>query len=358
MLLLAACLTTACGSAGQHSGTEIVLDTVVQLQTGPGPGELPTNPLSVARIPDGGYIALVDAGFSPGSAALRNLYDSAGRYVGSLGQDGDGPGEFRQAVAAARFASDSVYLWDRQHRLMTVLDHAAHPVRTFHVSADGFQLAAAGDGHFVLDGYADGGNYSEPLNGFTADGKLIAAFGEVTPRERFAPGPPVDRRVASDGQRGWWTARAGYRYELEHWDSTLHRVAQFLPEASWFPVQRDLESGTREGGFSLLRPGIRWIHADSAGRLWVGGAEPAPGAQDAVDACVRGGKQAFKCALERMTSSFTAVIEVRSPSDGHLLASVRGLPQLLPIGDGLFEASATDEDGFVHVTVVRVRMEL
>jgi hypothetical protein len=358
LLPLAACLAAACRNTGEHPAERIVLDTVVRLQTGPGAGELPLPPLCVVAIPDGGYLAIVDGVTGRSDVELRNQYDAAGHYTGSLGRAGDGPGEFRRVVAAAGFAGDSIYIWDRQRRLMTVLDHAGRQVRTFSVSADGFQLVAAADGHFVLDGYAAGGNYSEPLNGFASDGKLIAAFGEVAPRERFAPGPPVERRVASDGHGGWWTARAAYRYELEHWDSTLTRRMQLLPSADWFPPQRDLESPTHgEEVLSVLRPGIRWLEVDSTGRLWIGGAAPVPGAQAAVDACVHGGGRPFECALERTASSFTTVVEVRSPSDGHLLASVRGLAPMMPMGGGLFRAATTDEDGFVRVSVVRVRME-
>ncbi|HET7603383.1 MAG TPA: hypothetical protein VFK36_10240 [Gemmatimonadales bacterium] len=359
MLFFTACLTAACGAAGRRAGAQIVLDTIVQLQTGPGPGELPLVPLSVAPIPDGGYLAIVDGLVGGSSVQLRKLYDSTGRYIGSLSRLGDGPGEYRQAVAAARFKGDSLYLWDRQRRLMTVLDRSAHPVRTFVVNANGFRLTEAADGHFVLDGYADGGNYSEPLNAFTPAGKLIAAFGEVTPRARFAPGPPVERVVTSDGHGGWWTVRSGYRYEVEHWDSTLHRTAQWLPETNWFPVQHDLESPARgETGFEHLRPGASWIQVDSAGRLWIGGHVPAPGAQEKMDTCIRGGTQPFPCLMQLGERSFETVVEVRSPQDGHLLMSVRGLPALYPMSGGLFYSARTDEDGFVHVSVVRLGREL
>ncbi len=349
-LLLIALLVTACAGSDQRTVERIVLDTVVQLQTGPGPGELPIVPLSVASIPNGGYLAIVDGG----NTELRNFYDSAGRYMGSLGRDGDGPGEYRRAVAVARFGGDSLLLWDRQRRLMTVLDRSAHPVRTFEVSADGFQFAVATDGHFVLDGYAKGGNYSEPLNGFTPDGQLIAAFGEVAPRERFAPGPPVDRRVASDGHGGWWTVRSRYRYELEHWDSTLHRTLQWLPETDWFPVQRELESPKAEGtGFEHLRPGAIWIQVDSAGRLWIGGSTPEPSSQDSLDACIHSGTQPFTCLMQLGPNASIRVVEVRDPTDGHLLFSTRDLPALYPMGGGLFYTTTKDDDGFVHVNVVR-----
>ena len=354
-LFIAACMAISCAESSGQAAERIVLDTVVQLQTGPGPGELPIVPLSVAAIPAGGYLAIVD----DGNAELRNLYDSAGGYVESLGREGDGPGEYRRAVAAAGFGGDSLLLWDRQRRLMTVLDRSGHPVRTFEVSADGFQLAVAVDGHFVLDGYAKGGNYSEPLNAFTPAGQLVAAFGEVIPRERFAPGPPVDRRVASDGHGGWWTVRSRYRYELEHWDSTLHRTLQWLPETDWFPVQRDLESPKAEGtGFEHLRPGAIWIQVDSAGRLWIGGSTPEPSAQDSLDACIHGGTQPFTCLMQLGPNASIQVVEVRDPIDGHLLFSTRGVPALYPMGGGLFYTTAQDDDGFVHVSVVRCELRV
>lgn len=358
-VFIAACLALACADSDGQAGERIVLDTIVQLQTGPGPGELPLPPLSVVAIPDGGYLAIVDGVIGSASVERRNLYDSTGRYVGSLGREGDGPDEYRRAVAAAGFGGDSLYLWDRQRRLMTVLDRSARPVRTFIVNADGFQLNSAADGHFVLDGYAEGGNYTEPLNGFTPAGQLIAAFGEVSPRKRFAPGPPVERRAASDGHGGWWTVRSGYRYEVEHWDSVLHRTARWLPATDWFPVQKDLESPRRgETGFEHLRPGVNWIQVDSAGRLWIGGHMPTAGAQKQLDACIQDGAQPFTCAMQLGPNTFTTVVEIRDSEDGHLLTSSRKLPALYPMSDGLFYTMTRDDDGFVHVSVVRVRYEL
>ena len=292
-----------------------------------------------------------------GSAEVRNLYDSQGRFVGSLGRQGDGPGEFRRAVAAATFGADSVYLWDRERRLMTVLDRAGHQVRSFPVSANGFRLAAAPDGHFVLDGHAAGGNYGQPLNAFAPTGQLIAAFGEQTPRARFAPGPPVERAVTSDGAHGWWTVRNGYRYEIEHWDSALTRTAQFLPETDWFPVQRDLETPTRgETGFERLRPAATWIQVDSAGRLWIGGVVPKPGAQDALDRCIHGGEQSFPCLMKLGDTVFTKIVELRMASDGRLIAISRGAPAAYAMRPGLVFTASTDDAGFPHVTILRLRL--
>jgi hypothetical protein len=358
-LFLAANLAAASDDSSRQAAPRIVLDTVVQLQTGPGPGELPIVPLSVAAIPNGGYLVIVDGLVGGSSVDLRNLYDSTGRYAESLGRLGDGPGEYRRAVAAARVKGDSLYLWDRQRRLMTVLDHSAHPVRTFVVNANGFRLTAAADGQFVLDGYADGGNYSEPLNAFTPAGQLIGAFGEVAPRARFAPGPPMERVVTSDGHGGWWTVRSGYRYEVEHWDRTLHRTSQWLPEADWFPLQKDLYSPKRgENGFERLRPGVGWIQVDSAGRLWIGGLRPAAGAQEQMDKCIHDGAEPFTCLMQLGPNASIQVVEVRDPIDGHLLFSTRGVPALYPMGGGLFYTTAQDDDGFVHVSVVRCELRV
>jgi hypothetical protein len=358
LLLLAEWLVLACVASAQEARPHIQLDTIAHLATGPGAGELQLVPLSVVTIPNGGYLAIVDGLVGNASVEQRNIYDASGHFAGTLGREGDGPFEFRRAVGAGRFAADSLYLWDRQRRLMTVLDRSAKPVRTFVVNANGFRLTTATDGRFVLDGYADGGSYSQPVNAFAPDGKLIGAFGEMAPRERFAPGPPTDRVVASDGHGGWWTVRTGYRYEVEHWDSTLHRTAQWLPETDWFPLQHDLEAPKRgETGFEHLRPGASWIQVDTAGRLWIGGHKPAAHAQERMDSCVHEGTQPFSCLMQLGERSFETVVEVRSRVDGRLLASVRGLPALYAMSGGLFYTAGTDDDGFVHVSIVRLRLQ-
>lgn len=63
---------------------------------------------SSVRLPDG-RLAVVNGG----SAEVR-FFDREGRFLGSFGQDGDGPGEFRSPTRIQYLASDTLRIWDQR----------------------------------------------------------------------------------------------------------------------------------------------------------------------------------------------------------------------------------------------------
>ncbi len=69
---------------------------------------------SATRFADG-MIAVLNAG----THEVR-FYDADGRYLRSIGRDGEGPGEFRRPSALFRLGSDSLVVWDSQLRRVSV----------------------------------------------------------------------------------------------------------------------------------------------------------------------------------------------------------------------------------------------
>lgn len=56
------------------------------------------------------------------------LFDSAGRYVRTVGRTGSGPGEFKWLAAPQRFAGDSFYVVDMEQRRVSFFDAEANHV--------------------------------------------------------------------------------------------------------------------------------------------------------------------------------------------------------------------------------------
>ena len=68
------------------------------------------------RLPQGGFL-VADAGDN----TLR-AYGENGTYVATWGREGEGPGEFRFLGGLHRLGADSVVVWDRRSRRLTVFD--------------------------------------------------------------------------------------------------------------------------------------------------------------------------------------------------------------------------------------------
>jgi hypothetical protein len=80
------------------------------------------------RLSDGG-IAVLDAGWRE----LR-FYDEGGRFLGSAGGAGDGPGEFRSPGRLALLPGDTLVVFDRGHQRMSVFTGRGDFVRSHPVA--------------------------------------------------------------------------------------------------------------------------------------------------------------------------------------------------------------------------------
>lgn len=140
---------------------------------------------SVVRLPDG-RVAVSDGGSSRVS-----FYDSDGRFAGSFGREGEGPGEFRSLSRMYVHGTDSLRVLDRRTRRVSSFD--AHG--EYGGQVDGYDLSQ--DSTFSLDAWLYGR--------FWIDGALMAAERvrvkaalDGLPQPRLSPGYRTVR-VARDG---------------------------------------------------------------------------------------------------------------------------------------------------------------
>ena len=94
----------------------------------------------------GGSIVVANAG----SSEVR-FFDSEGTFLTAAGARGDGPGEFRGPDGIGRYPGDSVAVFDRSHKRVTIFDHKGTMGRTLTLTVDApvDELHVKGDGSFL-----------------------------------------------------------------------------------------------------------------------------------------------------------------------------------------------------------------
>ncbi len=147
------------------AGLELAATPRVAIGRLDGPEELQLYRVVGARRLSDGRLAVANAG----SHEIR-LFDETGRYLSSMGGEGEGPGEFTGMARLDVSAEDSLYVWDQQQQRLTVFD----PEGGF---ARDLKLQPPAEGTFP--------NYA----GRFSDGTLMAAVGLVLSQ------PPEDGTV-------------------------------------------------------------------------------------------------------------------------------------------------------------------
>jgi hypothetical protein len=103
--------------------------------------------VDVVPLPDGGLAVL------NGGADEVLLFDAAGDYRLRLGGEGDGPGEFRQITSAVPMPGDSLAVFDRTHRRLSVFDEGGRLGREVAIELEGSpyaQLLGLSSGDLVV----------------------------------------------------------------------------------------------------------------------------------------------------------------------------------------------------------------
>jgi len=97
-----------------------------------------------ARLPDGSIVVA-----NAGSSEVR-FFDSQGKLLTTAGARGDGPGEFRGPDGIGRYPGDSVAVFDRSHKRVTIFDRKGTMGRTLTLTVDApvDELHVRGDGGF------------------------------------------------------------------------------------------------------------------------------------------------------------------------------------------------------------------
>ncbi len=329
-------------------------------------------PVAGTRLADG-TIVIADQ-----LASAIRFFDGSGRLVRSVGQKGQGPGDFQLIMWLGQCARDSIFVWDYGLVRMTVLSANGSVVRQYAIPSDGARAAApttiscSRDGRFIYqppgsprgqvtivtpDSSVIRGNAVVSLG--DASGNVVRSLGEVASGEMILTGRrggprgggfrPLGRAtsLALSGDRVYiGTADSGTvdvyspagqslgavsfgiaprRATRANYERAVNDMASMFPAA----MRQSISSQMLEAPMPEFLPPYTALFADSDGLLWA--VLSAPG-----DADTR---------LRAVTASGRVVADVRIPVG--LTAYEVGHDYIL----GAYEAS----DGEPHVAVYRLR---
>ncbi|HUG27165.1 MAG TPA: hypothetical protein VMK53_02620 [Gemmatimonadales bacterium] len=257
-------LAAACSPGSFLDGCEIVTERIVRLGGEGEEGSFQSFP-SVSGVLGRGYLLAASVDGHASDLAMR--FDTTGRFLGPLGQSGDGPGEFRAPELFLRYSGDSALVIDGGTRRATVLNDFGAPVREFPLpTMPGPQGGAVvlEDGTLVLS--HNGFGHAEPLVTVAPDGRRLAQFGP--------PGAQPTRQtrtghvVAGSGPDRFWSTAAHADYRFLEWSVGGELLREFTATRDWITpdVTQALATPT-----TPRTPFLTGAWQDEAGRLWIAG---------------------------------------------------------------------------------------
>jgi hypothetical protein len=317
------------------------------------------------QLPDGGYIV------APTGRELGQLlrYDRSGKYLGTLGKLGDGPGEYRSIQSMVFARGDSLSLMGG--RRITTISTSTGRGRSEPVTTEAFYHLVLRDGRVVVNVMAQ----KEPMFA------LLTPVSQVS--SRFGPVPPMvvlprqNGRTIGDPYATWvamapspsggfWAGTVYYGHRLQKMAPSGQVLFETARKPTWFPTfaYADIDEKIyRLGELRTPRPTVMGaVGVTPTGQVitlsrvadakWK--ADPKapppnpPGGEYPVENLVPTG------GIDRYVDS---VLELYRESDGAFLGSWRSdtvLGQMMP--NGLIYLKGEDADGVVSYTVYRVRV--
>lgn len=246
------------------------------------------------------------------------VFEAGGRFVGTIGRAGDGPGEFRSPTALALDELGALAVWDARRGIISrwstegeLLDERRAPVNYW-----GPGFATRGRGVLAVTQTTTGDQRRQSLVEATGEGdptELFAVTRELVPLDLPGMNMPAPRIFAPDLI---WTAAGdtllvlngpGYRIDAY---AERRLVTSIRRDIAPIPVTGEMaaahvEAGPYRGfmrragltadqivaavGYEEVTSPVQWLTADPSGKLWVsrGSGQPRP---DRVDLLARDGR--------------------------------------------------------------------
>lgn len=225
----------------------VVLQHITTLGGFDGPGEIDRAPISIREDWLGRFWIL--PGYGPNY--LARVYSAKGAYVGTVGREGEGPGEFRGPAALMPLPGDSMLVVDPMLSRATVVSADLKPHRAMrYFRADIWpEFALDWPRSVILEGWIptgkQAGNQLHRVSLAGAEPQILNSFStDLSPWLRRHDWPAVVRAVAEPS--GFWTYNE-YRYRFSRWSADGKMIADFERDAPWFPRKDKLNpSGNKD----------------------------------------------------------------------------------------------------------------
>jgi hypothetical protein len=287
----------------------------------------------------------------PNRQEMPLVFGPDGGFRARIGKPGDGPGELRLASFLAVGAGDTLYVHDRASRLV-VFGPDGGFVRQAPFPASGWGIEYLGNGTILLNATVfETGAVGRPFHQFSQQGTFLSSFGDSIGGPRQSPGFRAIHRIWSDGEGGFWAARAFGNYLLEHWRAAA-LLNRLQVERPWFVAA---PSGVESPDLDALDQVVGGS-VDSAGRLWVYLNVADPMRRTAGTEAATSPEGTVRIPTN-WDAYFDTVIEAFDVGTGRLLAS-RRLDERFrhALGGDRLARVAEDEQGRIIVSVFRVRL--
>jgi len=291
----------------------------------------------------------------PNQGEPPQVYSSTGRFLRTLGREGSGPGEYRNAAIVFGDARDTVFVVDWGTSRLTVLGPSLQLVRSFPIPASTLSGSILSDGSLVVNATVeDRATVGLPFHLFDRGGKRFTAKGDKT--RPYVPSTQhlFAYRLSPSLAGGFWAFPFLGRYELELWRGDS--LAVYTRESvAWFvtaPARLTRADGP-------AGPPISWINGgweDSSGLLWVVARvadSRGPGSQELI----RGPEGNYSVPKDA-DRDYDTMIEVIDPKSKVVLVSQR-FDNLfaLVVGKGKVAQVEEMKDGRLEVRVFEVSLE-
>jgi hypothetical protein len=341
-------LLAGCGS-GPSAAADDCLDCAIRLQyvatlgEGTGEGALDEQIQFVARDDRGRFIVTSNV------EALPFLYDSTGTYLGRLGSEGEGPGQFK-AAAAVHTAADSLYVLDRGQGRLLVFDGELSFVRTITGLAPYSVAVPLPGGRFMANNSMPTG---APLTVYDAQGGVVATAGDTVVADPGSAYLHQPRAIALSSSGGAWTVKRRFRPIVHEWNDHGELLREFPLDVDWFEPYETVQN---PGPEFRPTPIVTGIWEDDSGRVWITGlaaderwasgfGEPRKG---------EGGIEYHP--IEDPALVMDAYVRALHPRTGEVLYQRRFDRIFHSFGSGLVVEPRPDDLGFQALAVYRVTL--
>ena len=329
----------ACSPAVDDAGCTLTFQRITTLEPPPGDEGFPEYFNVSAELPGGlRAVMLVQGGEFP-----LLLFDTAGRFVDTLGGRGSGPGEYLRPELVLRYRRDSIIVLDRANGRATVLDSTYRVARSFPMTFPVIWGAALADGSLAL---SHGTGARRRVGRYGPEGAPLDS--PPWSYERLVGGSREDPwlHVGAELDGTWWTLSLNLRFEFRRYDGRDSLLADWtFPPELLPPHEEDLiRTPTRPPQPSIWsavvdRQNRLWTFAAIADSQWAEGLGPAESGE---------GGQEFHPTTDRH-ALYDGLVIVSETATGRVLASWRldSLPGS-PIEPGVLLTGTEDDDGWFH----------
>jgi hypothetical protein len=280
------------------------------------------------------------------------VFDSAGRYLRTIGRLGSGPNEYR-FIRTLALGPDGVHVLDSRNLRGTVLSPGLELLRTYPLPGDPQNAVVLNNGEVVVSTAIP----SREKVGFTLHlldrrGRVRRSFDEMPGDVVFDPGLPGRRALGLSAEPEAFWAASATEYVIRKWSTDGRLVAEFRRTPEWF------EPHTSEiwpHPDTPPAPQMRALDQDSTGLLWVFMARPDDQWFEAVepDSTWIGG---FRW-TDNWTPFYDTVIDVIDPARGMLVATFRFDTYYQQyLGSGYVASYRESPQGTPLIDVWRVRL--